>query len=139
MTCDQFKQQGVAGNMSACMAFVMPKVAQGGACTQDFECTTGNCEGDEHVGDPLVDGMCAAAPVTVAIGQSCAANECVDGAYCDSADHLPADQGRGRGVHQHHRVHQLLQHDHRHLHLLRGLRGRGGDHDARAPCCRCWC
>ena len=44
MTCDEFKQ-GVGGNMAACMAFIMPKVAQGGACTQDYECTTGNCEG----------------------------------------------------------------------------------------------
>ena len=28
--------------------------------------------------------MCVAAPVLAAIGQSCAANACVDGAYCDS-------------------------------------------------------
>jgi len=95
MTCDQFKQQGVAGNMSACMAFVMPKVAQGGACTQDFECTTGNCEGENTSVTPVVDGMCAAAPVTVAIGQSCAANECVDGAYCDSAITCQPIKGAG--------------------------------------------
>ncbi len=82
MTCDEFKQ-GVGGNMAACMAFIMPKVAQGGACTQGYECTTGNCEG--ATSDPPVDGMCVAAPVLAAIGQSCAANACVDGAYCDSA------------------------------------------------------
>jgi hypothetical protein len=82
MTCDEFKQ-GIGGNMAACMAFIMPKVAQGGACTQGFECTTGNCEGAET--DPVVDGMCVAAPVLAGVGQSCAANACADGAYCDDA------------------------------------------------------
>jgi hypothetical protein len=81
MTCEEFKQ-GIGGNMAACMAFIMPKVAQGGACTQGFECTTGNCEGAST--DPVVDGMCVAAPVLAAVGQSCAANACVDGAYCDA-------------------------------------------------------
>jgi hypothetical protein len=81
MTCDEFKQ-GIGGNMAACMAFIMPKVAQGGACTQGFECTTGNCEGAET--DPVVDGMCVAAPVLAGVGQSCAANACADGAYCDA-------------------------------------------------------
>ena len=83
MTCDEFKQ-GIGGNMAACMAFIMPKVAQGGACTQDFECTTGNCEGADVSVDPPVDGTCAAAPTLAAIGTSCATTSCVDGAYCDS-------------------------------------------------------
>jgi hypothetical protein len=83
MTCDEFKQ-GIGGNMSACMAFIMPKVALGGACTQPFECTTGNCEGSDVSVDPPVDGMCAAAPTLAALGTSCATTSCVSGAYCDS-------------------------------------------------------
>jgi hypothetical protein len=92
MTCAEFKQ-GVGGNMAACMSFIMPKVASGGACTQSFECTTGNCEGAST--DPVVDGMCVAAPVTAAIGQSCAVNECADGAYCDSTDTCQPLKGAG--------------------------------------------
>jgi hypothetical protein len=83
MTCDEFKQ-GIGGNMAACMAFIMPKVAMGGACSQGYECTTGNCEGATT--EPPVDGMCAAAPVVANVGQSCAVNPCADGAYCDSTD-----------------------------------------------------
>ena len=69
--------------MAACMAFIMPKVAQGGACTQDVRVHHRKLRGSYT--DPPVDGMCVAPPVLAAIGQSCAANACVDGAYCDSA------------------------------------------------------
>ena len=93
MTCDQFKQ-GIGGNMAACMGFIMPKVAQGGACTQDFECTTDTCEGATT--EPPVDGMCVAAPVTAAVGQSCAVNECADGAYCDSTSTCQPVKGAGQ-------------------------------------------
>jgi hypothetical protein len=79
MTCDEFKSGG--GNMAACMAFIMPKVAQGGACSQGYECTTQNCVGATT--DPPVDGTCMAAPVLVALGGSCAAATCVPEAYCD--------------------------------------------------------
>lgn len=96
LTCDQFKQQGIGGNTAACMAFIMPKVAQGGACTQDFECNTGNCDGADTSATPVVDGMCIAAPVVAAIGQSCAANDCVDGAYCDSTDTCQPSKGAGQ-------------------------------------------
>lgn len=82
MTCDQFKQ-GIGGNTTACMAAITPKVALGGACTQGYECTTNNCEGATT--DPPVDGMCAAAAVLAGVNSSCAANACVDTAYCDSA------------------------------------------------------
>jgi hypothetical protein len=85
MTCDEFKQ-GIGGNMAACMAFIMPKVASGGACTQDYECTTTSCGGADTSVDPPVDGMCVAAPALAAIGVSCATTPCVDGAYCDAND-----------------------------------------------------
>jgi MYXO-CTERM domain-containing protein len=94
MTCDQFKQ-GIGGNMAACMAFIMPKVSQGGACTQPFECTTGNCVGADTSTDPAVDGMCAAAPTLAAIGTSCATALCVDGAYCDSTSTCVARKAAG--------------------------------------------
>jgi len=82
MTCDQFRM-GIDGNIAACMSFVVAKVPLGGACTQPYECTTGNCEGAD-TSSPPVDGMCAAAPALAALGSSCAAAACVDGAYCDS-------------------------------------------------------
>ncbi|HEY5448172.1 MAG TPA: hypothetical protein VIQ54_05445 [Polyangia bacterium] len=82
MTCDEFKQ-GIDANADACMSFVVAKVAMGGACAQGYECTTNNCVGAST--DPAVDGTCAAAPTLAAIGTSCAASDCVDGAYCDSA------------------------------------------------------
>jgi hypothetical protein len=82
MTCDEFRQTG--GNMAACMAFVTPKVAEGGACTEDFECTTGNCQGANTTDDPPIDGACAAAVSVAPIGATCSGLECVEGAYCDS-------------------------------------------------------
>ena len=94
MTCADFKQ-GVGGNMAACMAFIMPKVAQGGACTQGFECTTGTCDGADTSATPVVEGTCVAAPVTASVGQSCAANECVDSAYCDSTSTCQPVKGAG--------------------------------------------
>jgi hypothetical protein len=82
LTCEQFKQ-GIGGNTAACMAALTPKVALGGACAQDYECTTNNCEGATT--NPPVDGTCAAAPVLAGVNSSCAANACVGTAYCDSA------------------------------------------------------
>jgi MYXO-CTERM domain-containing protein len=83
--------------MATCMAFVTPKVAAGGACTQDYECTTGNCEGADTVSDPPVDGMCAGAISLAPIGAACANIECVDGAYCDSATSTcQASKGAGQ-------------------------------------------
>ena len=81
MTCDEFKQGG--SNAATCMSFVTPKVAEGGACTQDYECTTNNCQGATTT-DPPVDGACAAAISLAPIGGACTGIECVDGAYCDS-------------------------------------------------------
>jgi len=84
MSCDEFKQ-GSQANMAACMALIMPKVAMGGACTQAYECVTGNCEGADSTTTPPTEGTCAAAPTVVNVGNSCASFPCADGAYCDSA------------------------------------------------------
>jgi hypothetical protein len=95
MTCDEFKQ-GVGGNMAACMAFVTPNVAMGGACTQDYECITGNCEGEDTSVDPPVDGMCGGMISLAQIGAACSSIECVDGAYCDPATSTcQANKGAG--------------------------------------------
>ena len=85
MTCDEFKQQGLGGAMEACMSYVAPKVAEGGACAQSYECLTGNCEGADTAADPPVDGICAAAITLAPIGESCATIDCVADAYCDFA------------------------------------------------------
>lgn len=81
LTCEEFKR-GMGGNTDACMAALTPKVALGGACAQDYECTTNNCEGATT--NPPVDGTCAAAAVLAGVDSSCAANACVGTAYCDS-------------------------------------------------------
>ncbi len=84
MSCDEFKQ-GSQANMAACMALIMPKVAMGGACTQPYECVTGNCEGADSSTDPPTEGTCGPAPTVASVGASCATAECVGGAYCDTA------------------------------------------------------
>jgi len=53
-----------------------PRVAIGGACDHDFQCTTGLCAAStEHA-----DGTCEPAP---APGEPCALGDCGPGAYCD--------------------------------------------------------
>jgi hypothetical protein len=94
MTCDEFKT-GASANMAACMALITPKVAMGGACTQGYECTTGNCTGQDTTADPPVDGMCAAALPVASIGSSCSAAECPDDAYCDSTATCVKKKGAG--------------------------------------------
>jgi hypothetical protein len=59
---------------SACRPFLIPLVADGGACTQDFECKSDNCV--DGAGD--ADGTCQALPGE---GQPCDDN-CADGTYC---------------------------------------------------------
>jgi hypothetical protein len=59
--------------------FLVAKVADGGACTQNYECTSGNCE-DATV-DPNgtnTDGMCKPMPTA---GQDCT-SRCAQGLYC---------------------------------------------------------
>jgi hypothetical protein len=58
-----------------CEDFIVPLVDAGGACEQDFECTTGYC--DTSGGAEL--GACAALP---ALGQECD-GDCAQGSYCE--------------------------------------------------------
>lgn len=63
-----------------CKPFIIPLVAEGGGCTQDYECTTDYCEGARIVpGEPSMDGMCKP---KAALGQECRSDNCVDGAFC---------------------------------------------------------
>jgi hypothetical protein len=68
----------------ACKDAIKGTVADGGACKNSAECVSNSCN------IPSCSMACCAgtcnptAPAAVAIGQSCAAAPCVDGAYCDA-------------------------------------------------------
>jgi hypothetical protein len=55
--------------------FIIPKVADGGACSQSYECTSNHCETGSGSGS---DGTCAPLPTA---GQACT-SECAQGLYC---------------------------------------------------------
>jgi hypothetical protein len=59
---------------SRCRPFIIPKVANDGACTEDYECTSDNCAGAD--GD--TEGACKPIPTA---GQACD-DDCADGLYC---------------------------------------------------------
>ncbi len=75
LTCAQYSGQAMTA--SGCNTFLVPKVANGGACSQSYECTSGNCEG-ASAGTPPTDGMCKVKPT---VGQTCSLS-CADGSYC---------------------------------------------------------
>jgi hypothetical protein len=80
LTCAQYST-GTIPDMasSSCRPFILPKVADGGGCTQDYECTSDNCVGATvQPGGPNTDGMCKPMPTA---GQRCD-DECADGLYC---------------------------------------------------------
>ncbi len=69
------------GNTSlagTCEPFLIPKVANDGACSQDDECTSNNCVGATS----STDGACKPMPGP---GEACDGS-CVDGYYCGYAD-----------------------------------------------------
>lgn len=79
LACDHYNGGQIDDLPSSCHPFIIPKVADGGGCTQDFECTSGNCVGATVQPDgPDTDGMCEVMPTA---GQSCSDN-CADGLYC---------------------------------------------------------
>jgi hypothetical protein len=62
-----------------CRPFLLPKVADGGGCTEDYECTSHNCVGaTDQPNGPSTDGMCKPMP---AAGQPCDDN-CATGLRC---------------------------------------------------------
>ncbi len=60
-----------------CRPFLIPKVANDGACSHDDECTSGNCVTTSS----SMDGTCKPMP---AAGEACSGS-CVDGYYCGFA------------------------------------------------------
>lgn len=65
------------GNTSlagTCRPFLIPKVANDGACMHDDECISDNCVG----GSSSADGACKPMP---ALGEACSGS-CADGSYC---------------------------------------------------------
>jgi len=87
LSCAEWKAASDPMTSPSCTAAITAKVASGGACQQDYECTTGKCVGATvDANQNPVDGMCGPADPTVAIGQPCTSGgaSCVSGAYCDS-------------------------------------------------------
>jgi hypothetical protein len=64
-----------------CDSFVQPRVAQGSACTYDWECQEGQCHHDEG----KLEGTCR--PLTAA-GEDCTNSKCAAGLLCDSQSKL---------------------------------------------------
>jgi hypothetical protein len=68
VTCATYNNEIVPTD-GGCRSFTLPKVADGGGCTQDYECISNNCIGEENsLGEPSVDGACMPMP---AEGESC--------------------------------------------------------------------
>lgn len=72
LDCTEFQAEV---DLVGCEQFIVPLVAAGGECEQDFECTTGYCKND----GASELGTCDTLP---ALGQACQFN-CAQGAYCD--------------------------------------------------------
>ena len=78
-SCTDFDHDATTPNAPpSCAPFLVAKVAVGGGCTQNYECTTGYCKGAVTTPTPM-DGMCAAVPT---MGQACEST-CAAGLYCD--------------------------------------------------------
>ncbi|NVB85004.1 MAG: hypothetical protein HOV81_41945 [Kofleriaceae bacterium] len=79
LTCDQYSSGNIDDLPSSCRPYLIPKVGDGGGCTQDYECTSKNCVGATHQPNgPDTDGMCQPMP---GAGEACTDN-CADGLYC---------------------------------------------------------
>lgn len=79
-SCSDLSGGGVSSvGSTACAGVLTPKVAVGGACSQDLECTTNNCVGAQVGSDgQQQDGACQDLPAT---GSACDFN-CVAGDFC---------------------------------------------------------
>lgn len=84
--CDTAPSAGVSDSIeAACSAAFTGKGADGAACFQGVECTSGNCE-TESCTDQCCLGKCKA-EVLIPEGGACPNDgKCVAGAYCDTED-----------------------------------------------------
>ncbi len=79
LSCTEYATDLSTDMAPGCRPFLIPKVGDGGACTEGFECTSHNCVGAVDNSDgPDVDGTCQPMPTA---GQECTDN-CADGLYC---------------------------------------------------------
>ena len=79
-SCAEFSSGALDDSGSMCSPFIIPLVADGGACTQNYECTSDNCVGATvHTEGEDIDGACEPLP---AAGQTCDFS-CADGLYCE--------------------------------------------------------
>ncbi|CAN5423122.1 hypothetical protein BH11MYX1_BH11MYX1_00360 [soil metagenome] len=76
LSCADYSNKMMMASVPGCSDFLIPKVANGGACAQSYECTSDNCMGANS--SPPTDGSCMPVP---AIGQACEF-KCASGAYC---------------------------------------------------------
>jgi hypothetical protein len=78
MSCSEFgTETSLDVSDSDCKQFIIPEVADGGACAQSYECTSNNCVGATT--QPAKDGACMPLPTS---GQACEF-DCATGLYCD--------------------------------------------------------
>ena len=81
-TCDALGATNHLSGIPGCETFVVPLVAEGGDCFNDWECMVGRCNA----------GKCQAQPAN---GEACADGHCADGAVCDPAGLCVAKRGDG--------------------------------------------
>lgn len=85
LSCSQYNEGDLSG-LEGCRPYLSAKVENGGGCTEDYECTSANCVGeDTPLGEPPTDGACMPMP---AAGEACDDN-CPGELICD------ADLGSG--------------------------------------------
>ena len=78
---------GVSNVAAACDPVFEGTVADGGACFDDEQCVSNECEvNDPNCSDQCCPGKCVAGVVSTPakIGESCADADCESGAYCQS-------------------------------------------------------
>jgi hypothetical protein len=79
LSCSAYSMLSGHESVACEKPFIIPKVADGGGCTQDYECISNNCEGATvDPNGPDTDGMCKPLPTE---GQDCTGT-CAHGLYC---------------------------------------------------------
>lgn len=80
-SCDRTTEQNRV-QIQACRDALNGTIADGGACFNDQECVSEDCV-VETCTMACCQGVCGPTIALAAIGQSCEASDCVEGAYCD--------------------------------------------------------
>ena len=81
-SCVEFRTQDQDA-YEGCDSPFDPKVANGGECAEDFDCTSGFCDGEavDLETEVITYGLCVTAPT---VGQPCLDHDCATGLYCDA-------------------------------------------------------